>query len=201
MVSTIAFNWFLCGARAGCNLVLALWNAELWSHAGTVVANWAEASSYALLDFMGFILCHALASVYLDKQHKCHQPKAFIRCRGFRSGTVTGKCSSGGLSRWYNLRAILCTKLCRPSATSASFLPTLLCAQREEPTTLAWALESLWAEGWRCVQRTWCRTMPPRWCPDFHAVSLCFLPPAKRWISQLFSLLLYLLVFSFVLLC
>lgn len=124
-----------------------LFETQLWSHGGTVVPKGGEASSYVLLDFMGLILCHALASVYLHKQRKHPQPKAFFGCRGFRNGTVTGKCSTGGISRWYNVRAILCSKLCRPSAASASFLPTLCCAQREEPAMLAWALASLRAEG------------------------------------------------------
>lgn len=129
-------------------------------------------------------------------------PKSSSGAEGLGMGQWQENAAPRGPSRWYNLRARLCTKLCRPSAASASFLSTLLWAQREEPTTLAWALASLWAEGWRCVQRTQCRTMPLCWCPELCGVPPSFLPPARRWISQVCSLwcciYLYFHLFCFV---
>lgn len=132
-------------------------------------------------------LWHALGLVYLRKQHKIPHPKAFTVCRAFRKGTVTRKRSTRRVFRWYNLRAILCTKLGRLSAASATFLPSLICAQREEPMTFAWALESLWAgDVYRKYHAVPCYHTDVQSFMQFPSPS--FLPPGEREIFQVCSI-------------
>lgn len=201
MVSTTALDWFLCGARAGRNLVLALWDSELWSHASTVVTKGGEASRYVLLAFMGLILCHALAFVYLHKQHKRPQPKTSSGAEGLGMGQWQENAAPGALSRGYNLKATLCTKRCRRSAPSAIFLPTQFCACRKEPTTLAWhwyPCEQGTGDEWGEHDAGPCHHDDVQSSMEFPSPSF---PGRKINFSSLFSLLLHLLVFSFLFLC